>query len=111
MTGNPGDGKTHLIERLRPTLTALAPGVIPMPTSAATMRLLEIWQDCQPRRRSDRFVLAINEWPLFALHRHPEGRDFDPLTEALRQVRQSNWHLCPPDAPAGRCTSSGALLA
>ncbi|MCA1679975.1 MAG: hypothetical protein LC777_14040 [Actinobacteria bacterium] len=62
--------------------------------------LLDVWEGCE---RDDRpMVLAINEWPLFALAEHPRGREFAPLHEALRQVRQFQWHLSEPEAPRGQ---------
>ena len=100
VTGNPGDGKTHLIARLQARLETTGAVVVADANEHSDEQLLDIWQQCE--RDAVPLVLAINEWPLFALHRHPRGRDFAPLTEALRQVRQSNWHLAPPDPPAGR---------
>jgi hypothetical protein len=100
VTGNPGDGKTHLIARLQNRLETAGAVVIADANECSDKELLETWRQCE--RDAVPLVLAINEWPLFALHRNPEGRDFEPLSEALRQVRQSNWHLSEPDAPVGR---------
>jgi len=100
VTGNPGDGKTHLIARLQSSIEAADAVVIPDANVHTDDELLRIWQECERDGRA--LVLAINEWPLFALQRHPDGRAFEPLIEALRQVRQSTWHLTAPAAPGGR---------
>lgn len=100
VTGNPGDGKTHLIERLHSQLEAAGAVVIADANELTDDQLLDTWEQCE--RDEVPLVLAINEWPLFALHRHPRGAAFAPLAEALRQVRQSSWHLTAPEPPKGR---------
>ena len=57
--------------------------------------ILTAWRTCEREQRP--MVLAINEWPLFVLRRHPDADGFAPLTEALRQVQQAVFFL---DAPA-----------
>ena len=87
VTGNPGDGKTHLIERLRPTLEKAGARVLTDANELSDDEILNEWRECNERGLS--LVLAINEWPLFVLRRHPLAVDFQPLQEALRQVQQA----------------------
>lgn len=97
ITGNPGDGKTHLVERLRPELERLGAEVITDANALSDDAILAKWRACEAGRSP--LVLAINEWPLFALHR--QDREFAPLQEALRQVREAVFYLQPPDLPRG----------
>ncbi len=90
VTGNPGDGKTHLIERIRARLEEEGALVL---TDANVLRdeeILVAWRTCERERRP--MVLAINEWPLFVLRRHTAAAGFAPLAEALRQVQHAIFY-------------------
>lgn len=91
ITGNPGDGKTHLIERLRPQLEALGAEVITDANAVSDRDTLEAWARCREERRP--FVLAINEWPLYVLQRAAKVQHFTPVGEALRQVRSARFFV------------------
>jgi hypothetical protein len=99
VTGNPGDGKTHLIERLRPRLEALGARVIPDANASSDEEILDQWE--ASRADGKPFVLAINEWPLYVLHRLAKDRDFSAVTEAIRQVTAARFFVeahRPPEA-------------
>jgi hypothetical protein len=100
VTGNPGDGKTHLIERLRTQLEAEGAEVITDANAVSDVETLDVWERCRKEGRP--FVLAINEWPLYVLQRRARERDFSPVDEALRQVRAARFFVDTqiPDAPA-----------
>ena len=91
ITGNPGDGKTHLIERLRPQLESLGAEVITDANAVSDHQTLDTWARCREQRRP--FILAINEWPLYVLQRTAKARNFSPVREALRQVRESRFFV------------------
>ena len=91
VTGNPGDGKTHLIERLRPQLEALGAEVITDANAVSDKDTLDTWARCRAKGRP--FVLAINEWPLYVLQRAAKARSFSPVREALRQVRSARFYV------------------
>src|SRR5205085_7785336 len=74
VTGNPGDGKTHLIERLRPKLEALGARVITDANACTDGEIQEQWTASHGDGRP--FVLAINEWPLYVLQRLAAQSDF-----------------------------------
>jgi hypothetical protein len=92
VTGNPGDGKTHLIERLRPRLEALGARVITDANACSDEEILDQWRasgdDGKP------FVLAVNEWPLYVLRRLANQQGFSlPVAEALRQVTSARFFV------------------
>lgn len=91
ITGNPGDGKTHLIERLRPQLEAVGARVITDANACTNADILDQWAasvgDGKP------FILAINEWPLYVLQRLARERHFTPVAEALRQVTRARYFV------------------
>lgn len=100
VTGNPGDGKTHLIERLRKQLEDLGAVVITDANAVSDDDTLDTWARCREEKRP--FVLAINEWPLYVLQRKAKERTFAPVQEALRQVRSARYFVDArtPDPPA-----------
>jgi hypothetical protein len=91
ITGNPGDGKTHLIERLRSKLEGLGAEVITDANACSDTETLDTWERC--RKESRPFVLAINEWPLYVLQREAVSRGFPAVNEALRQVRSARYFV------------------
>jgi hypothetical protein len=96
VTGNPGDGKTFLIERLRDALTAQYDAVVITDANACTdTEILAAWRSCHENGRA--FILAINEWPLFELRRLARSEAFDPVDEAVRQVQSAVYYGEPPD--------------
>ena len=98
ITGNPGDGKTHLIERLRERLQDECGAMVLTDANVLSdAEILTAWRTCEREQRP--MVLAINEWPLFVLRRHPDADGFAPLAEALRQVQQAVFYLDAPDEP------------
>jgi len=100
VTGNPGDGKTHLIERLRPGFEAVGALVLTDANTLSDDEILTAWRTCEQDGRP--LVLAINEWPLFVLRRKARATGFAPVGEALRQVQQAMYYLPPePLSPKG----------
>jgi len=91
VTGNPGDGKTHLIERLRPRLEALGARVITDANACSDKDIVQQWEASRDDGRP--FVLAINEWPLYVLQRLAAERGFTPVAEALRQVTAARFFV------------------
>lgn len=98
VTGNPGDGKTHLIERLRPQLEAEGAEVITDANACSDEHTLDTWVRCRTESRP--FILAINEWPLYVLQRLARSREFAAVDEALRQVRAARFFV-DSQVPAG----------
>lgn len=98
VTGNPGDGKTHLIERIRPHLEAAGAKVITDANALPDQEVLAAWQECAAASRP--FVLAINEWPLFVLRRLASRAEFPGVEEAVRQVQEAQRFVGPEPEPA-----------
>jgi hypothetical protein len=101
ITGNPGDGKTFVIERLREALVSTHNAVVITDANACTdAEILSSWRSCDANGRA--FILAINEWPLFELRRLARTEGFDPVDEAVRQVRTAVYFGNSPAPPQGR---------
>lgn len=83
LSGNPGDGKTHLIRRLQPDLEALG-AVTSLDASAEDEE--EFFQKVvEAQRRGVAAVLAINEGPLRRLRPRLPGGDADVLEPQLNR--------------------------
>ncbi|WP_417564156.1 Druantia anti-phage system protein DruA [Microbacterium sp.] len=102
ITGNPGDGKTFAIERLRAQLEHIGAVVITDANAFEDGQVLAAWRSCEDNGRP--FVLAINEWPLFELQRLAAREDFTPVAEAIRQVRSAVFFGPEPEPRKGRVT-------
>jgi hypothetical protein len=100
ITGNPGDGKTFAIERLRPQLEQTGAMVITDANAFEDGQVLAAWRSCEDNRRP--LVLAINEWPLFELQRLAIQEEFAPVAEAIRQVRSAVFFGPEPEPRQGR---------
>ena len=90
VTGNPGDGKTHVIERLRGQLEGLGVVVITDANACSDKEMLDAWRSCQQSGKP--FLLAINEWPLYVLQRLAKDEGFTAVAEALRQVSSARFY-------------------
>jgi hypothetical protein len=100
ITGNPGDGKTFVIERLREALVSTHDAVVITDANACSdAEILSAWRSCDTDNRA--FILAINEWPLFELRRRAQDEGFEPVSEAVRQVRSAVYFGAPPAPPQG----------
>jgi hypothetical protein len=101
ITGNPGDGKTFLIERLRERLMEDCNAVvIPDANALPDPEILSAWRSCAENGRA--FVLAINEWPLFELRTLARQEGFTPVEEAVRQVQSAVYYGAPPSPRQGK---------
>jgi hypothetical protein len=87
LTGNAGDGKTHLLRRLAPELHKLGAEVETDATAAMRPNdiapILKRWR--KAAREGRPFCLAANEYPLYLLRR--DGTGFAPIDEVDRQCQ------------------------
>ena len=100
ITGNPGDGKTFVIQRMRKILEHRGAVVFTDANACTDTEILSAWRTCDENRQP--FVLAINEWPLFELLRLARQEDFEPVQEAIRQVQEAVYYGKPPAREVGR---------
>ena len=100
VTGNPGDGKTHIIERLRPQLESLGAEVITDANAVSDIHTLETWSRC--REESRPFVLAINEWPFTSCDEPPmqtTSLRFGKLSAKFNLLATSRMPISPTRQP------------
>lgn len=85
LTGNAGDGKTHILRRIQPALESA--GAYVVSDATALMRggdstpVLNVWREASAAGRP--FCVAANEYPLFQLR--AAKKDFGQLAEVERQ--------------------------
>jgi hypothetical protein len=90
LTGNPGDGKTHLIRILEPKLSEIDPSpIVEYDASRVTdEEIYHVWNGAIDQGRP--FCVAINEAVLINLsNKYP---DFLPLQEAKEQIVNSVYY-------------------
>jgi hypothetical protein len=98
LTGNAGDGKTHLLRRLEPDLDKLGAEV--EIDATATMKpddvsaILRRWK--KAHRDGKPFCLAANEYPLYLLRK--VGNGFAPTDEVERQCEHRLAYSVTPEA-------------
>jgi hypothetical protein len=83
LTGNAGDGKTHLLKRLQASVS----GITVEPDATAAMHpddvspILRAWKKAV--QKGVPYFLAANEYPLYLLRQ--AGKGFEPMEEVNRQ--------------------------
>ena len=88
LTGNAGDGKTHLLRRIAPA-SREARAVVVEDATALMRRddpgpVIKRWREATAEGRS--FLIAANEYPLYQIRK--AGAGFAPIDEVSRQCRQ-----------------------
>ncbi|RWC87651.1 MAG: hypothetical protein EOS72_20615 [Mesorhizobium sp.] len=87
LTGNAGDGKTHLLRRMKPALEST--GAVVVEDATALMRagrvepILDRWQQAIEAQRP--FCIAANEYPLYQLR--IADKESSHMVEVSRQCR------------------------
>jgi len=84
LTGNPGDGKTHIIRILQEKLDGLSVDPV-VELDASTKTNTEIYENWKKAKQMKRpFVIAINAAVLLSLDK--EYKEFVPISEAAQQM-------------------------
>lgn len=84
LTGNPGDGKTHIIRMLKDKLEALGKSVA-IEIDASTLPNEEIYRHWnEARDKKVPYVIAINAAVLYSLYQH--CKDFELVKNAYQQM-------------------------
>ena len=98
LTGNAGDGKTHMLRRLEPDLNKLGAEVETDATAAMkpddVSAILRRWK--KAHRDGKPFCLAANEYPLYLLR--IVGKGFAPVDEVERQCEHRLVYSATPEA-------------
>ena len=82
LTGNPGDGKTHIIRMLKEQLDDMK---LTVELDASTLSDEEIYQKWQDSRNKEiPFVIAINAAVLYSVYK--KHSDFEPIKNAYQQM-------------------------
>lgn len=91
LTGNAGDGKTHIIKILEHDLMATGknPSIMLDASEKPSEEIYRRWKEARDQKRP--FVLAINAAILFALHEYcaKNGLSFTPVNEAFTLMQNS----------------------
>jgi hypothetical protein len=97
LAGNPGDGKTHFLRRLKPVIDRTKADVILDATAEAEYAsIVHRWKAARRKKRP--FCLAINQGPLNQLLALEGGR-LDPLEEVAAQLPNLLYYDDPPKKP------------
>lgn len=97
LTGNAGDGKTHIIRMLAPKLESLGKP-IEIVLDASTLSDTEIYEAWTKARKEGKvYVIAINAAILYSVYK--EYRDFGPISTAYRLMANSVVFHNESDAP------------
>lgn len=87
LTGNPGDGKTHIIRMLKPELEKLG-GSVEIVLDASALSNKEIYENWVKSRSEKRpYIVAINAAVLYSAYN--EYKSFEPIDKAYRIITQS----------------------